>query len=473
MRTDLPPLGEAQRRSILDAIIEEGDAAESLGLEIKSDVDPSRKGLGLAKVAKCILGMANRMPQDAQRFFGGYGVLVLGAGKGATPGVPAGIEQHDLANRHRPYLGDPGPRWDLSRLGTQDGNDVLFIIIEPAAMGDPIYPCRKEYQPDSGDKKSNLADGDVYVRDTTSTRKARAHQIDALVTRAQGSGGPRLNLAVAVHGEALAVADTDSAIRDLIQHEGQSMREDLARDERGQILPWAATYDVLGRTSRVNPEDIDAAVRSAELQWWRRWPTCRDTLFGAVGPPVSFTLENSELLHGPEIIIRIRAARGLPVEDSEGLASHEVIPTIDPPHVVVPRLNPRSFRRDIETDWENIGDDLVITLTPKHLRPNSPWTSERDEFVVVSLDPEATQLDLEWSLTATNLSDRHDGHAQLPAKRVLDLRELFQQWREVTTEPVESSLSPARHPCHAASGFAADPCTVRTLAVPQASMSIP
>lgn len=45
MRTDLPPLGEAQRRSILDAIIEEGDAAESLGLEIKSDVDPSRKGL--------------------------------------------------------------------------------------------------------------------------------------------------------------------------------------------------------------------------------------------------------------------------------------------------------------------------------------------------------------------------------------------------------------------------------------------
>lgn len=435
MKTDLPPLGEGQRRSILDAVIEEGDAAESLGLEIKNDVDPSVKGPGLAKVAKCILGMANRSPQDAQRYFGGYGLLILGAGKGAAPGVAAGIEHHDLAARLRPYLGDPGPRWDLNRLTTTDGNDVLFITVEPPVIGDPIYPCRREYQSGSKDTKGDLADGDIYVRETTSTRKARAQQIDALVTRALGSGGPRLDLAFAVHGEALAVADPDTLIREWIEHEGRSMREDLDRDERGQTLPWAVSYDFLGPASHDDSQDLDAAIEAAAAEWWNRWPTCRDTLFGAVASPVSFTLQNPELLHGPEIIIRIRAARGLPVEDSEGLASHEVIPTIDPPHVVVPRLNPRSFRRDIETDWENIGDDLVITLTPKHLRPNSPWTSERDEFVVVSSHPEATQMDLEWSLTATNLSDRHDGHAQLPARRVLDLRELFQQWREVTTEP--------------------------------------
>ncbi len=237
MRTDIPPSGEAQRKAILEAVIKEGDALESVGLEIKSDVDLGRRGPGLAKVAKCILGMANRMPQDAQRLFGGYGVLVLGAGKSAAAGVPAGTEQHDLANRLRPYLGDPGPRWDLSRLSTQDGNEVLFIIIEPAAMGDPIYPCRKDYQSGSPDKKSDLADGDVYVRDSTSTRKARAHQIDALVRRALGPGGPKLNLTFVVHGEALAVADPDSMMSDWIERERQSLREDLAGNERGQTLP--------------------------------------------------------------------------------------------------------------------------------------------------------------------------------------------------------------------------------------------
>lgn len=434
MKTDLPPLGEAQRQSILDAVIEEGDAAESLGLEIKSDVDPSVKGPGLAKVAKCILGMANRAPQDAQRFFGGFGLLILGAGKGAAPGFAAGIEHHDLAARLRPYLGDPGPRWDLNRLTTTDGNDILFITVEPPVLGDPIYPCRREYQSGSKDTKGDLADGDIYVRETTSTRKARAQQIDALVTRALGPGGPRLNLAFAVHGEALAVADSDSAIRDLIEHERLSLREELETDHRDQTLSWAATYDVLGRTSRVNPEDIDAAVRSAELEWWSRWPTCRDTLFGAVGLPVSFTLQNPELLHEPEIVIRIHDARGLAVEDIEDLGSHEVIPMIDPPQWVIPRLNPRSVRRDLETDWESDGNDLVITLTPSHLRPNTPWRSEQDEVVVVSLNPDAARLELEWSLTATNLSERHDDHTYLPVKQIPDVRELFQQWQDVAPD---------------------------------------
>lgn len=428
MRTDAPPSGEAQLRAILEAVIQEGDVHESVGLEIKSDVDPTRKGTDIAKVAKCILGMANRMPHDAERFFCGFGVLVLGAGKGIATGVPSGVEHHDLAARLRPYLGSPGPRWDLSRLTTPDGSEVLFIIIEPPAVGDPIYPCRKGYQSGTGDKKGDLADGDIYVRETTNTRKARAHEIDDLVQRAAGATEPQLDLSVALQGQALSVADSDSAIRRLIEGECKSLREELEQDQESQPLPWAATYDILHPGTRrpaLQPGEIDAEVREAEARWWRRWPECRDQLYGAVADPIMVTLRNPELLNDPQVIIRFRAARGLPAQELDHLETYEIIPTIDPPAAL---LNLHRPSRESSTHWENDGEDLVIKLSPRHLRPDTDWTSERDELVVVSKDPNATSLTLEWSLTASNLSRRHEGGSQLSVTRVADVEELFQRW---------------------------------------------
>jgi hypothetical protein len=45
---DFTPVGELGWHRILDAVLREGDAAETLGLEAKSDIDLSRKGIGIA-----------------------------------------------------------------------------------------------------------------------------------------------------------------------------------------------------------------------------------------------------------------------------------------------------------------------------------------------------------------------------------------------------------------------------------------
>lgn len=75
------PLGERAWQNILDHVVAVGDEAETNCLEVKSDLDLKSK-TGIAKVAKFLLGMANREPKSAERHFHGYGVLIIGAQKG-------------------------------------------------------------------------------------------------------------------------------------------------------------------------------------------------------------------------------------------------------------------------------------------------------------------------------------------------------------------------------------------------------
>lgn len=89
--------------SVLDHVVANGDAAETSYLEAKSTVDITSKP-GLVKVAKFLLGCANRLPEDAARHFKGYAVLVIGAQQGKAAGVALGADPHEFAGRLRPYL---------------------------------------------------------------------------------------------------------------------------------------------------------------------------------------------------------------------------------------------------------------------------------------------------------------------------------------------------------------------------------
>lgn len=50
MDTDFVPTGDRRLRQVMAAVVAEGDAAEYMGLEAKSDIDISKKGVGVAKV---------------------------------------------------------------------------------------------------------------------------------------------------------------------------------------------------------------------------------------------------------------------------------------------------------------------------------------------------------------------------------------------------------------------------------------
>ncbi|WP_156523438.1 hypothetical protein [Kocuria sp. ICS0012] len=66
-------------------------------------------------------------------------------------------------------------------------------------------------------------------------------------------------------------------------------------------------------------------------------------------------------------------------------------------------------------EWENThGGDVRIVLTPESLRPGTPWDTDEGELVILSTDPDAENLEIEWSITVEGSGNRLEGRATLP-----------------------------------------------------------
>lgn len=105
------PTGELGWLALISYLLETDDRAERYFLEAKSEVNLSSKK-DQAKVAKFILGAANRDKDLALRRFGGHALMVLGVGHGEVIGVPV-FEAKDLADTVQRLIGADGPRWGL------------------------------------------------------------------------------------------------------------------------------------------------------------------------------------------------------------------------------------------------------------------------------------------------------------------------------------------------------------------------
>ncbi|WP_430336270.1 hypothetical protein [Rhodococcus sp. ACT016] len=71
------PRGQREWAALVGVLSEDDDRAERHFLELKSQIDLSSTGGG-AKVAKFVLGAANRDPEQAAKRFDGHALMVLG-----------------------------------------------------------------------------------------------------------------------------------------------------------------------------------------------------------------------------------------------------------------------------------------------------------------------------------------------------------------------------------------------------------
>ena len=125
------------------------------------------------EIARHILGMANRRPEEAARHTEGCGYVVVGAEPGCCGGVVE-TDPADLDAGIQPYLGSDGPRWGMQYVLSQT-NSVLVITVEPPRRGDRIFTLQKEYR--------KYAAGMVFVRRPGRTIQAQPGDIRALEDR--------------------------------------------------------------------------------------------------------------------------------------------------------------------------------------------------------------------------------------------------------------------------------------------------
>lgn len=433
-------MGDRRLRAIVDGVIAEGDHAESSGLEIKSDLDLTDKS-GYTKVAKFILGMANRQPKTAAKHFQGYGVLVIGADRGAAPGVTQNTEAHQLADRLRSYLGPEPPEWDLARLLVSSGLGVLFIIVDPPKSGDPLFVCHGNYHPQGKDRKHGLDDGGIYVRDKTQTRKARGSEIVAIMERFSAASAPPMNTTVTSSGSALTLHDSEMMLERVLDgargayYKKREEAEENTRSPNPHFQALIAQQRTPHSASNRTDRPVDEVLADWEPNARRRWPEVLEQVAGAVWQPLGFTVTNiSGHLKRPMIEVTIEDAMGvedLDIEDVDFADMSLSVTKSVPPWSEQTRTYLQGVRHiwhSSEIEWTNTSAQVKIRLTPEALHPGTPWSPGYSDLVLIAKDPAAESLRATWSLTAEGVDTRHTGETTISVTPNIGVEGLYHRY---------------------------------------------
>lgn len=407
--TDIIPLGERSLRSILDHVVAVGDEAETSYLEVKSAIDPTSKA-GVAKVAKFLLGAANRRPQEAQRHFHGHAVLVIGAMKGCAQGVPRGVEAHEMEDRLRAYLGPQFPAFEFRRISVDDENEVLFVIAQPPKDGQPIFPCHKDFQGE--DRRDSLGDGAIYVRGASNTRAARAGEVLALVERARGGGKAPIELDVEILGTISRVDRVDEVLEQLYDHEEKQSSKPPA-DATNQSS--ALLVSVLSAWRKEKPANISRG---------------REYFLGVCLPGVGIrVVSRDRFVAKPQLIVIFHGCEAIDHRDADDADYTKVVePVVRQLNVSGIGFDPADYQitpRGYPVTWSNRSGDAEVVLTPESFRPNVPWESDQDDYVILAREPHADSVTVSWVLTEDGNDTATSGDFEILTGDVADAGDLF------------------------------------------------
>lgn len=417
------PRGELAARVLVEALAQTDDRAERHFLEIKSAIDLKTKE-GTAKVAKFILGAANRMPDVAASYFEGHAVMVLGVEAGATPGIEP-VEALDIERGVRPYLSVNGPRWDLQRVPVDDGREVLLVIVDPPKSGQPAFPCFKD--------GPGLNNGQIIVRGDGETRQATGEEVLLLQQRGLLASRPDVDLDVAVDGVAMAYRCEASVLEGYIERETSRLMS--ARTASDSPNPYAVAsaraLEVLGqRRENRTPEQYERQITDWEAECRKRWASALDTVAATFGPTVSVSVSNRQesFLEDIELEVHLDGpVRGLERGSSDDFDPDSLLPRpprawgpwTDTSRFLVPGLSrefpyipslpsipgPLSFRN---------GGSVTIDVQIGDLRPRETYTTDNDEMVLVVDEAGLTELTGTWKITVRGHHAVYEGTLNVP-----------------------------------------------------------
>jgi hypothetical protein len=127
---------ESELNDLISAIVKADPEDELDWIEWKREFDFSNKA-SQGTLARHVLGMANRRPEQAILRAGGCGYVVIGAEPGNRCGVSP-VDPAILTKGIRPYLGSEGPVWSHTYV-PDSVTSVLVITVEPPVLGARIF----------------------------------------------------------------------------------------------------------------------------------------------------------------------------------------------------------------------------------------------------------------------------------------------------------------------------------------------
>jgi hypothetical protein len=426
--TAVIPLGERALRNILDYVNAVGDKAETTYLEVKGALDMTSKE-ATAKIAKFLLGVANRRPHEAAKHFLGYAVLVIGALRDGVQGVPSGMEAHELEDRLSAYLGPQFPAFEFGRIRVDDENEVLFIIAQPPQDGQTIFPCHKNFQ--GADRRDNLEDGGIYVRGPSNTRPARYGEVLALVERSRGGRKPLIKLEVEVLGPICRVDNVDAVLESLRNYEEKQFgnQPDSAQDNFTSVS-YRLALSAMGSSGPLSAEE-----RAETLAGWRNAKAQhisegREHFLGAALRGAGIRIvSHDRFVARPHLVVTFHGCELLDHVDPDD-ADYElaVVPVVRSQRTFLQTVSsslplaPRGY----PVTWRNREQNAEVVLTPESFRPNTPWVSDKDDYVLVARDARSDSVHVTWLLTEEGSDAVTTGELRVPTADLIDAADLFE-----------------------------------------------
>lgn len=430
--TNIVPLGERSWRKIIEYIEAVGDEAETPYLEVKSSLDFNSKS-GIAKVAKFLLGTANRLPHEASRHFKGYAALVIGAQQGSSLGIPRGVEAHDLENKLRPYLGSQFPIFEFGRVTINSQNEVLFIIAQPPQDGQSIFPCYKDFQ---GEKKQDtLENGAVYVRGASNTRRANSGEILALVEWARSGSKPPIDLDIEIIGLVHKVQPLEDLLEKLYEAEEKNFSilqesnntKNSSLTHFDSILP---SWQLGGHSKKPSPEAQESALK----EWLKNKPENikkgRDYILGVRLPGTGLRIiSHNRSITKPHLSLIFHDCEVVDYLKEDDLDYSKIVEPIIrkqyPYELNGFSFSPNFIPAGYPVRWQNEERGAKILLTPDSFRPNESWETDLDDYVLISRDPNAKSIKVTWTLTEEDNDDEITGEFQASTAELISIKDLF------------------------------------------------
>lgn len=455
------PLGERAAAELVEAAGNLGDFAERHYLELKGPADLDSK-VNRQKVAKFILGAANRTPERAAEAFEGYGVMVIGITNEGVRGIPP-IEMLTLSQVVQPFLGAAGPRWDIVRVSVPTTDrQVIVVLVDPPRAGDPIYFCRENGE--------GLQSGRVYYRADGETREARADEMDQLVARANAVVQAPVDLAVSILGSVTSLRVDNELLEEYIARKREQLLNALPRPvpEEPRLpavtglagaqlaaLRAAGQAGALSSMVQTEPEKRTEEQYKSEVDRWTSafrasWPRAVELFAAHVldTNEVRVINRSTTFLHGVQITLHLEGAVealspeyaanddpqwrdiGLPKPPRKwgpivrdwGL---NLTNSIDAARAVASSFNGGGVSN--ETLWTN-GGSVDVRVDVGDLRPEATYESADDEAVLVLRGGLIEAVKGTWRATIEGYDRVFAGELQVDVNQSVTVAQLLSDW---------------------------------------------
>lgn len=457
------PRGELVASKLVEAVATQGDLAERHYLELKGPEDLSSKQ-NKQKVAKFILGAANRMPEKSAEAFEGCAVMIIGITKDGIKGVPP-IEMLELTKVIQRFTGVPGPRWDIVRVPVKDStNQVLLFIVEPPEQGHPTYICRAD-----GD---GLKDGATYIRADGETRDAKSAELDQLRNReTTPEEMAPVDLGISIAGKVIPITvDNARTLDEYVLRTRQRLLGALPKP-KPQVEPEAepsppgdrSLANIVGLSSGISkraaasrsipvaglsrtiPEERSEDEYLAEIDQWEAdfraaWPNTVNRIVGYGFGPAEVSVLNKTQTYLHDLAVKLHLEG--PVKAVEHYSRSDVNPRMNfgmprPPRKWGPRENdllanystgvaPSAYSmshfdpRPSSSMWTNTGS-VDIEVEVGDLRPEDEFYTDDEDAVLVIYGEPPEKVRGTWKATARGYHEVFKGETTVPVGEPRDL----------------------------------------------------